>query len=105
MPAAAARRDRLAERIGGGRFHDRVAERQVDDADVVAARLRDHPVDAGDDVARVADAVRAEDADVDQLHAGRDAARIERWSRRSRGSADPAMMPATCVPWPYASAT
>ena len=82
--------------------HHRVAERQVDDADVVARAVGDHPVDAGDDVARVAGAIRAEHAHVDQLHAGRDAAGIQ---AGRRVCSCPAMIPATCVPWPYASAS
>ena len=58
MPARDRARDRLAQRVGGRRLGHRMAERQVDDADVVARRLAIDPVDAGDDVARQADAVR-----------------------------------------------
>ena len=87
---AGARRalDRLAQRVGGGRLGHRVAERQVDDADVVAAAVGDRPVDAGDDVARQADAVRPEHPDVDQLGAGRDAAGVEVRHVRRRAADD-----------------
>ena len=77
-------RDGAAERVGGGRFGDRVAEREIDDADAVAARVGDRPVDAGDDVARIARAVAAEHAHVDEVHARRAAARVRRSSRASR---------------------
>ena len=55
-----------------------MAERQIDDADVVARAVGDDPFDAGDDVAREAAAVGAEHPDVDELRAGRDAAGILR---------------------------
>ncbi len=55
-----------------------MAERQVDDADVVERPVGDDPFDAGDDVAREAAAVRAEHPDVDESRAGGDAARIVR---------------------------
>jgi len=47
-----------------------MAERQVDDADVVARAVGDDPFDAGDDIARVAAAVGAEHPDVDEIRAG-----------------------------------
>ena len=85
-------RDRAAQRVGGGRLGDRVAERQVDDADVVAPRVGNRPVDAGDDVARVARAVAAEHAHVDEVHTRRAAARVRRRHPRGcgRASADDA---------------
>ena len=85
-------RDRAAQRVGGGRLADRVSERQVDDAHVVAARVGDRPVDAGDDVARIAGAVAAEHAHVDEVHARRAPARERRRHARGcrRASADDA---------------
>ena len=73
--------DRLAQRIGRAGFGDRVAERQVDDADVVVGAVSDRPVDAGDHVAREAAAIAAEHANVDQLRAGCDAAGVEAGDR------------------------
>ncbi len=70
--------DRFAQRVGGARFRHGMAERQVDDADVVARAVGDDPFDAVDDVARVAGAVGAEHPDVDEVRAGRDAAGILR---------------------------
>ena len=70
--------DRLAQRIGGAGFHHGMAERQIDDADVVARAVGDDPFDAVDDVAREAAAVGAEHPDVDEVRAGRDAAGILR---------------------------
>ena len=53
-----------------------MAERQIDDPDVVERPVGDDPFDAGDDVARVAAAVGAEHPDVDEVRARRDAAGI-----------------------------
>ena len=50
----------LAERVGGVRLEDGMAQRQVEDADVVVLLELDGPVDAGDDVGGVAGAVGAE---------------------------------------------
>ena len=85
-------RDRAAQRVGGGRLADRVTEREVDDAHAVPARVGDRPVDAGDDVARIAGAVAAEHAHVDEMHPRRASARERRRHARGRrrASADDA---------------
>ena len=93
---------REAERIERARLLDlRMAERQIDDADRILRAVGDDPLDAGNDVAGVAEPCRCcKHAHVDEMRAGRDAALIER--RRTRVS-EPAMMPAMCVPWPNPS--
>ena len=58
--------DRFAQRVGGAGFHHGMAERQVDDADVVERAVGDDPFDACDDVAREAAAVGVEHSDVDE---------------------------------------
>src|SRR6478672_1671966 len=67
-------------------------ERNVDDADVVFRLVRDRPFDAGNRVAGEASAVSAENADVDEIRAGRDAASVERRhpAGRAAGAGDDA---------------
>ena len=53
------------------------SERFIDPNRILGA-VRDHPLNAGDDVAGIADALAVEHADVDQMRAGRDAVLVER---------------------------
>ena len=89
---------RERQRVGDVRLGDRRANREVDDADVVGGPVRDDPVERRDHVADVAAAAIVEDLQADQVRRRGDAARAPSVSRPL-----PAMMPATCVPWPLSS--
>src|SRR5262249_4755704 len=64
------------------------ADRQVDDVDLIPLTVGDHPVDAGNDIADVAGAVRAKHFHAHQLRARRDAAAAGFHGSRSRPDAD-----------------
>ena len=73
-PACTARGDRLAERIDrGGLGTAWPSERLMTRMPYLRA-IGNGPIDPGDDVARVADARGAENAHVNEVHAGRAAA-------------------------------
>ena len=64
--------DCLHERIGRRWFVDRVAKRQIDDAEVQAAAIGDDEINRVDDVARIASASAVEHLHLDELHRRRD---------------------------------
>ena len=65
--------DRLHQRVGEDRFEHRVAERDVDDLDLVGLVVARDPLERVDHVAGVARAVVAEHAQRDDVDVGRDA--------------------------------
>ena len=81
-------RDFFTQGVGRGRLGHRMAEREIDHADVVTRAIVDGPFHPGDHVARESRAVGTEHAHVDDLSARGDAACVQARVLRVRAADD-----------------